>query len=199
LIEEDKLIAYELMLKALILLGDNKDQITKNKDLIIRTSKLALEHPKITQFEYLYNTPAIKALKEEKIEEKLEELLHIFTYDTLDEYNKWESTNKKYLDDSSLDAQVLKNKIMYLSFCSLAMNDNVITFDKLAEIVDIKRDEIEEWVVDAVVNDIIDARIDQDNEQVIINTFTQRTTNLKDRINKTTSDFDSVLSKIREQ
>lgn len=195
--EEEQLAAYDLMLKTITLLGKDKELVTDNRDFIIKAITLALEHPKIVQFEHLNNIPAVKAIKEAKTEEKLCELLNIFTHETIEEYNTWESENKKYLDIIKIDSKVLRNKIMYLSFCSLAMKDNVISYDKLAEIVGIQREEIEEWLIDAIVNEIIDARIDQEREEVMINTFTQRSANLKERLDKTSVDFETVLENIQ--
>ncbi|CAI2372932.1 unnamed protein product [Moneuplotes crassus] len=196
LIEEEKLAAFELMLKTIKLFGNDEELTTANKDLIIKTITLALEHPKLTQFEYLYNIAAVQILKSKKIEEKIIELVHIFAYEKLEDYTKWEESNKDYLEASGMESTILKNKILYLSFFSLALKDRVITFDKLAQTVGISKDEIEEWVTDAIVNGIIDARIDQEEEQVIINTFAQRSSNLKERVEKTMEDFNSVLKKI---
>lgn len=194
---DEQLDAYELMLKTLELFGDDKNLISTHKEFIEGTIKLALQHPKIAQFGELYNLPAVKTQREEKTDEKLIELLHIFTYDNLEEYAKWESTNKQYLESANIDPQVCRNKITYLSFCSLALKDNVIGYDELAKIVAIKREDIEDWIIDAIVNNIIDARIDQENEKIIINTFTQRTSNLKERLDKTAEDFRVVLQLIR--
>jgi len=45
-----------------------------------------------------------------------------------------------------------------------------MSFKELAKLLDIKEDDIEEWVIEAMSNDIIDAKIDQVAEQVIIKT-----------------------------
>lgn len=189
---DDQISAYQLMLKTIELFGEEKELINNNKEFVAQTIILALQHPKINQFENLYNLPAVRSQREENKDEKLQELLHIFTYENLEEYEKWESSNKKYLENAKIDTQVCRNKIMYLSFCSLAMKDNVISYDELSQIVGINRDEIEDWIVD-----VIDARLDQEKEQIIINTFTPRTTNLKERLDKTITDFDTVLQLIR--
>jgi hypothetical protein len=186
-----QLEAYELMLKTIELLGDDLELITSHKTFVTDTINIALQHPKIVQFERLYSLPPVKSQKEDN------KLLHIFTYENLEEYNRWEIDNKQYLTSQKIDSQVYRNKMMYLSFCSSAMKDNVLSYDQLVQIVGIKREEIEDWIIDAIVNNIIDARLDQENEQIVINTFTQRTTNLKERLDKTMTNFDSVLKIIR--
>lgn len=194
---DEHLSAYELMHITIGLFDEDKKLIEENRDFVTRTITLALQHPKIAQFEDLYNLPAVRVQREEKKDEKLLELLHIFTYENLEEYNKWESVNKKYLEQYNIDTQVCKNKIMYLSFCSQAMKDRKISYDSLSKIVGISRDEIEDWIVDAIVNEIIDARLDQENEQIVINSFKQRTTNLKERLAKATEAFSAVMDYIK--
>jgi hypothetical protein len=190
---EEPLLAYELMLKTIELFGEDPTLISKNKQFITDTIILALQHPKIAQFEKLYNTPAVKLQIEENSSEKLFELLHIFTHKELKDYNEWEQKNKTFLDGSSIDAEVCRNKIMYLSFCSLAMKDNVISYSELCKIVGISKDQIEDWIIDAITNNIIDARIDQEREEIVINTFTQRTTNLRERLDTVASNFIDVV------
>lgn len=196
LAEDEKLAAYELMLKTIRLFGDDETLIVDNKDLITQAIRLALEHPKIAQFEYLYDVAAVQTLKKKNADEKIISLLEIFVSEELDSFKKWEGDNKSFLESSGIEASVLKNKIFYLSLFKLAGDDNMISFDKLAETVGIPKSEVEDWVIDAIVNGIIDARIDQEEEKVIINTFPQKSSKLGDRLEKTLSNFDSVLSKI---
>jgi len=43
-------------------------------------------------------------------------------------------------------------------------------FSELAKLLDITEDDVEEWVIEAINNDIIDARIDPINSEVVIKT-----------------------------
>lgn len=47
-------------------------------------------------------------------------------------------------------------------------------FKDLSAMLDMKEDDIEEWVIEAMSNDVIDAKIDQVNEVVIIKTQKMR-------------------------
>lgn len=200
---DEKLAAYQLLIKTLKLLGDDTELIMANQFLVTQAITIGLQHPKVAQFDVLYNLPAVKAQKEAKTNEKLFELLHIFTFEDLAEYTKWESNNKQFLESQNIESNVCRHKMMYLSFCSQAMKDNVISYDNLAKIMGVNRDEIEDWVIDAIVNKIIDARLDQDNESIVINSFTQRNMdkaeweNLKGKLDKTKDDFQVVLQLIR--
>ena len=43
-------------------------------------------------------------------------------------------------------------------------------FSELAKLLDIDVDDVEEWTIEAINNDIIDARIDQINSEIVIKT-----------------------------
>lgn len=85
------------------------------------------------------------------------------------------------------------------------MKDSVISYDDLSKTVGIDRDEIEDWIIDAIVNNIVDARLDQDNETIIINSFTRRNMgkeeweDLQGKFNKARKDFSTLLTLIRPQ
>lgn len=174
---DETLSAYDLILKTISLVGSDKDKIEQNEELVKKGITIALQHPKIVNFDVLYTLPAVKLLTESKKADKLYELLHIFTYDALNEYSEWESKNKAFLESSKIEADICKNKMMYLAVCVQANQDNVISYDKLSDIVGIPRDQVEEWIIDAIVNKIIDARLDQENECIIVSFISQRNMN----------------------
>jgi hypothetical protein len=45
-----------------------------------------------------------------------------------------------------------------------------LKFSELAKLLDIAEDDVEEWTIEAINNDIIDARIDQINSEIVIKT-----------------------------
>lgn len=56
--------------------------------------------------------------------------------------------------------------------CSI--QSETISFKDLAKLLDVKEDDLEEWVIEAMSNDVIDAKIDQVSEKVIIKTSKMR-------------------------
>ena len=63
-------------------------------------------------------------------------------------------------------------KKQYIDVCSI--KSDRVSLKDLSKLLDIKEDDIEEWVIEAMSNDIIDAKIDQVSEQVIIKTSQMR-------------------------
>lgn len=64
--------------------------------------------------------------------------------------------------------QALQKK-SYLQICSLATLENSnFDYNQLAQLLAIKQEDVEDWAIEAIANKIIDARIDQLNERIII-------------------------------
>ena len=58
-------------------------------------------------------------------------------------------------------------KKQFLTICNQDLEaKRTFTFKELADMLNLKVDEVEEWTINAVANDIIDAQIDQIQEQI---------------------------------
>jgi translation initiation factor 3 subunit M len=71
-------------------------------------------------------------------------------------------------------------KKQYIEICSLKQDSStgrLLKFSELASLLNIKVDDVEEWAITAINNDIIDARIDQMNEEIVIKTSRLRQLN----------------------
>ena len=85
------------------------------------------------------------------------------------------SSMKKVMEAQSISIEQATLKKQYIDVCSI--QSETISFKNLGKLLDIKEDDIEEWVIEAMSNDVIDAKIDQVSEQVVIKTSKMR--NLK--------------------
>jgi len=74
-------------------------------------------------------------------------------------------------------------KKQFIQICSLdqentdSLTGKLMKFVELASLLNIDEDDVEEWAIEAINNDIIDARIDQINETVVIKTTRLRQLN----------------------
>lgn len=91
-----ELDAYNLMLKTLELLGEDESLVQDHENLIILAVIIALHHPKVTQFDILGNSPAIKVHRELKLNDTLHKLLNFFTFGNLAEYT---TNSAQFLDE----------------------------------------------------------------------------------------------------
>ena len=81
----------------------------------------------------------------------------------------------------SMDEAILKKQ--YIQVCSLdegATQEKVRSFAEISKLLGIGEDDIEEWIIEAMSNGIIDAKIDQINEKVIVKTTMLRVLNEKE-------------------
>lgn len=61
-------------------------------------------------------------------------------------------------------------KKQFLTLCTLDLDaKSQFTFKEFSDLLSLKSDEVEEWVINAVTSDIIDAKIDSTQEVIQIN------------------------------
>ena len=105
----------------------------------------------------------------------------------LKEYKDWVPVSEKLCKEAGLDLQKCNLKMKYLTICSLAQQCREIPIQTLKTDLDINEEEIENFVVDK----IIDARIDDENDVVVVHSFTKRYTD-SDQWNKLGSQLDDL-------
>lgn len=109
---------------------------------------------------------AVQDLK--KSSKELFDFVDLFLKADVAAFKKDVSKMKKVMDAQKIQLEQAILKKQYIDVCSI--QSNKMSFKDLAKLLDIKEDDIEEWVIEAMSNDIIDAKIDQVSEQVIIKT-----------------------------
>lgn len=145
--------AYKLMLKAVEIIGNSKQLIKDNQDFVKQTVVQAFHRPEIAQFDVLFNLPAVQALiPDEEIEG----------------YEQWVTISKSFMDSTGAESERY-NKLIYLIFCAHSFIDKKISYDEIAKLVNISKDDVEDFITDAIIGNILDARIDQENECLIVN------------------------------
>ena len=74
-----------------------------------------------------------------------------------------------------IDTEQCREKIRLLSLCSLASQRDEIAYADAAAVLQVAADDVEQWVVDAMTQQLIDARLDQQRQVIIVHASTQRT------------------------
>ena len=72
------------------------------------------------------------------------------------------------MKEEGLTKKELVDKKSYVQICTLSTEKTNFGYTELAELLNIDKDEIENWAIDAIQNKIIDAKIDQHNEEIVI-------------------------------
>jgi len=135
---------------------------------------------------------AVKDLQ--KTSKDLYGFFEFFVNEDIATFSKNLSKNKAIMDKNAISTDHATQKKQYIQICSLGQdaNENAVTsgkvlkFSELVSLLSIPADDVEEWAIEAINNDIIDARIDQINEEIVIKTCRQRHLN-KEEWNKVKS------------
>jgi phage antirepressor YoqD-like protein len=126
----------------------------------------AIKGPQVINFEEVMIIEAVQDLK--KSSKDLFDLIDLFLKADVAAFKKNVSKMNKLMETQKINLEQAILKKQYIDVCSI--QSEVISFQDLAKLLDIKQDDLEEWVIEAMSNDILDAKIDQVSEKVIIKT-----------------------------
>ena len=166
--EGDSQGAFNLYFYCLSLVdAKNASKYQKDSEKLIIN---AIKGPKVINFEEIMLVDAVKDLK--KTSKELFEFIDLFLKADVASFKKSIAKAKKLMDTHGISAEEATLKKQYIDVCSI--KGEVMKNKDLAKLLDIKEDDIEEWVIEAMANDVIDAKIDQISETVIIKTQKMR-------------------------
>ena len=111
---------------------------------------------------------AIKELKTSSKE--VFELLELVIQADMKKFSNDLKKYKQLLEKNNIEESEMLEKKQYLTLCSLDLAaKNTFTFQEFASMLNLNQDEVDEWVINAVTGDIIDAKLDQIQETIQIN------------------------------
>lgn len=143
-------------------------------------SENPMEHPQY-DCDRIRKIPAVTALKGDKVHGATYSLLLIFATDTVAEYLELVKQHPKLCGDLGLDHDLNLQKLRTLTICSLGMEHERLSYDTLIDKLKVEsKEEVESVIIDAVMAGRVDAKIDQETEQVLIQRTTQRIFNKED-------------------
>lgn len=137
---------------------------------------MAIKSPKIVNFEEVIMLNFVQEIKESA--KHLFALMKVFLEKEIDQFKTEIQEMASVLKENQISNEEAVLKKQYIQICSLpdvAENEEkTLSFNKLAELLGIDINDIEEWIVEAMSNGIIDAKIDQINQCIIIKTTVLR-------------------------
>ena len=111
---------------------------------------------------------------------------------------------QKLMTEEKLEMEDVIRKKQYVQICSLKLENSNHKYEELAAILNISKDDVEQWAIEAIAGDIIDAKIDQINEEIIIKShiMNQEWKAIKDRLHDWSDKFaqmQTILAKTQQQ
>jgi translation initiation factor 3 subunit M len=132
-----------------------------------------LKDQEILLTEQLLATKVISSLNTKKQADKYGacyKLLEIYTKSGYTELKAFQS-NKNYqsfLKNTGINLDEITYKIRLLTLNSLAKKQSILTYDQIAKSLEISEADVELYVIDATSSGILEARIDQLNQTILI-------------------------------
>ncbi|XP_027153100.1 eukaryotic translation initiation factor 3 subunit M-like [Coffea eugenioides] len=123
----------------------------------------------------LLDMPAVAQLEKDAKHALVYQLLKIFLTQRLDAYLDFSTANSTLLKSYGLVHEDCIAKMRLLSLVDLASNESgQVPYSLIRDTLKIEVDEVESWVVKAITAKLIDCKIDQMNEIVIVRRGTER-------------------------
>ncbi len=145
------------------LCDDKKEQVQQMAKKVLF---LAIKVPSVVAIGPLMEIPAMAHLKAKDGQAK--ELVDLFVQSSIKDFcGKLDTVSnlKEQGVEISRDEALLKKQ--YILICSIDKK-KAHTYEELAQILNIKPDDVEEWTFEAISNGLLDAKVDQLARQVVI-------------------------------
>jgi len=147
------------------------EKANEARDDSIRCVAAELKNPDVYLFDHLISLKPVDRLKGTK----MYELLDIFVHKTLTDYQKFEGSNKQFLEENSFDREDLLRKIRLLTFATIALENKELSFATLSDKLQLSNSDIESFIIEAIRSKVVKAKIDQVNQKVIVSSVAHRT------------------------
>lgn len=123
----------------------------------------------------LPDMPVISQLKNDEKYALVYQLLEIFLTRRLNGYLDFHAANSNFLKSYGLVHEDCITKMRLMSLIDLSCNESgEISYAQVKEALRIKDDEVEYWVVKAIMSKVLDCKMDQLNQLVVVSRRTER-------------------------
>jgi translation initiation factor 3 subunit M len=148
-------------------MSNNKNEIP-SIDVIRQVALNAIRSPTTLASFQLLTFPPMKTLEQK--DATLYQLLQIVCGDSIEDFTKFTQTNGQFFQTTKLDVNTVLDEMRLLALGSLgAKESNSLTYAQVATKLDLKKSDFETWMVNAIGRGVVEAKIDQLNETIVIN------------------------------
>ncbi|CAJ1394599.1 unnamed protein product [Effrenium voratum] len=149
--------------------GEPTDALIKPEvaEQTVQLLKDAITLPVVIQFDDVLVLDTVKALKSTK-QGGLVTLCEIFLFGAVDDLKDFHKKNEKCFEEHGLSFQDAMAKIRLLTLATMSRGQSELPLDEIAKQIQESPSGVEPWVVRAISEGVIDARIDQLNRKVLV-------------------------------
>lgn len=185
--------------------GATEEELLSVEDATVDVIVQAVRLEKLYRFDTLLELDAVKRFSRLEGDRKLLfELINIFVRDDLAVFTDFRAKNGSLLEKYEIDIAVAEKKMRLLTFASLGIDSQDLTYGMIAKALQIPEEEVEEWVIRAISSGLVDAKINQLKSSVAIYRSTQRMFTreewqpLSERINIWKENVSDLLTSLKE-
>ncbi|KAK4271912.1 hypothetical protein QN277_020535 [Acacia crassicarpa] len=148
--------------------GEDASALSEAKEEAVRAVVEFVKVPDMFQCDLL-DMPAVGQLEKDPKYALVYQLLKIFLTQTLDAYLEFHASNSALLQSYDLVHEDCVTKMRLMSLVDLASDGSgQIPYALIRDTLQINDDEVEPWVVKAITAKLIDCKMDQMNELVLV-------------------------------
>ncbi|XP_010551801.1 PREDICTED: eukaryotic translation initiation factor 3 subunit M-like [Tarenaya hassleriana] len=153
---------------------DDSQVLAEAKEEAVRAVVEFVKAPGIFQCDLL-DMPAVAQLEKDAKYAPVFQLLKIFLTQRLDAYLEFQNANSGFLQTYGLVDEDCVAKMRLMSLVDLASDESGrIPYALIKDTLQINSDEVELWVVKAITAKLIDCKMDQMNEVILVSRCTER-------------------------
>ena len=147
-------------------------QIAETQQFAKRCLVLAIKSKNVINFEELLALKTVKVLATK--DKDLYEFFNLFINTDAQNFKGQVQKFSKTMQTEGITMEEAITKKSYLQICTLSTSTSNFTYSELSKLLNIEEEGIEEWAIEAIQNKIINAKIDQFNEEIIIKSHIMR-------------------------
>eukprot|EP00243_Klebsormidium_subtile_P003068 TRINITY_DN16214_c0_g1_i1.p1 TRINITY_DN16214_c0_g1~~TRINITY_DN16214_c0_g1_i1.p1 ORF type:complete len:415 (+),score=133.81 TRINITY_DN16214_c0_g1_i1:212-1456(+) len=172
---KDSKDAFAFLVKYLATFSKDEASTPEAKEGAVRAAIDYIKMPDAFQSDLLDLAP-VQALETDSEHAPLYELLTIFLLKTVEAYIAWEKKQGALLQKLGLSHEdnLTKSRLLSLSALGAQTSSGEISYKQVEETLLIEEDDVELWIVRAIAAKVVEAKLDQLRQVVVINRTTQR-------------------------
>jgi translation initiation factor 3 subunit M len=128
----------------------------------------------LTQISTLLALPAVKRLEGDAAHGAVYQLLQVFSFGKLGDLLAYEQSHPDVLARHGIEREKAVRDMRLLSLSLLASEFEEIPYAEVSKTLQVPQEEVEAWVVEAITAKLIEARMDQQAEAVMVTRATHR-------------------------
>jgi translation initiation factor 3 subunit M len=184
--------------------GASEEEINAALDDAVQIITEAVKHPDILQFDNFLAFSVVKKLENHPKHGAVFQILRVFVNETLDSFTTFTTKNPDFLKSVGLSTEDCLRKMRLLSLATLASGQQEIPYSLIAKTLQVNESDVEFWVISAISENLISAKMDQMKRTVFITRSLQRVfgktewKQLSDSLQFWRNNIKSVLENIKQ-